>query len=429
MFVLLLTVFVDLVGFGIVIPILPFYAQAYGADAVTIMVLVATYSLGQLFAAPIWGRLSDRFGRKRILLLTLLGGALSYVWFAIAPDLLHLFLARGLSGVMAGNIAIAHAYAADITPPEDRARAIGRIGAAFGLGFVVGPALGGLLVQDNGDGSGYMWPFLAAAAMAMAAFLLGLAALREPPSRQQPQGRARSGLGDALQVARSNGIPVIILLNLMVTLSFTALIAVFPLWCQARLGWGPLEVGYAYTWIGLLIAGMQGGLIGPMTRRLGEQGVFLVGASCLCSGLFLSVFVASPVSFMLDAALLCAGSSFCHPMLTAMTSQRLGPDHQGAVLGLQNSVGSMGRDAASCPAGVEHDNSGTKADNSVKKYSKLLLPAFAVGLLPTNVVSADDHGIAMHGLPKYAADFRHFNYVNPDAGKGGRLTLGITGTA
>jgi DHA1 family tetracycline resistance protein-like MFS transporter len=350
-FVLLLTVFVDLVGFGIVFPILPFYAQAFGADTVTIMLLVAVYSFGQMFAAPLWGRLSDRFGRKRILLLTLFGGALSYIWFAFAPGLIHLFLARGLGGIMAGNIAIAHAYAADITQAKDRAKAIGRIGAAFGLGFVVGPALGGLLFQSDTVG-GYMWPFLAAAVLSLVALLLGLVMLREPPSRQGSGTGTRTGLRAAFREARGNGIPAIITLNLMVTLSFTALIAVFPLWCQARFDWGPLEVGYAYAWIGLLIAGMQGGLIGPLTRRLGESGVFVLGASSLCTGLFLTVLIGSPVTFMLIAILLCAGSSFCHPMLTTMTSQRLGPDHQGSVLGLQNAVGSMGRIASPPVAGI-----------------------------------------------------------------------------
>lgn len=352
MSVLLATVFIDLVGFGMIFPILPFYAQSYGANAFTIMVLVATYSAGQMFAGPLWGRMSDRYGRKPILLLTLFGGALSYIWFAFAPNLTHLFLARGLGGIMSGNIAVAHAYAADITQPEDRARAIGKIGAAFGLGFVAGPALGGLLFQPDSGSAGFTWPFLAAAAMSMIAMLMGIFILREPKTRQGTATKTAGSFAVVFAAAGKNGIPLLISLYLLVTISFTTLIAVFPLWVQARIGWGPLQVGYAYAWIGLLIAGMQGGLIGPLTRRLGETGVFVIGACSLLIGLYLAIYVTSPLTFAANAVLLCAGSSFCQPILTTLTSQRLGPEHQGAVLGLQGAVASFGRIISPPIAGI-----------------------------------------------------------------------------
>jgi DHA1 family tetracycline resistance protein-like MFS transporter len=146
MFVLLLTVFIDLVGFGIILPILPFYAQAFDATPLQITLLVAVYSAVQIASSPIWGRLSDRYGRKIILLLTLTGGAMAYLWFGLVESLAGLFAARALSGAMAGNIAVAQAYMADISDTDDLAGAMSRLGGAFGLGFVAGPALGGLLI-------------------------------------------------------------------------------------------------------------------------------------------------------------------------------------------------------------------------------------------------------------------------------------------
>jgi MFS family permease len=197
-----------------------------------------------------------------------------------------------------------------------------------------------------------MLPFLAAAAISTAALLLGLVILREPATRQGTTAKTPIGFAAAFNAAGQNGIPVLITLYLLVTMSFTTLIAVFPLWVQAKIGWGPLQVGYAYAWIGLLIAGMQGGLIGPMSRKLGETGVFVIGAVSLCIGLYLATYVDSPLTFAVNAVLLCAGSSFCQPILTTLTSQRLGPEHQGAVLGLQGAAASFGRVASPPIAGI-----------------------------------------------------------------------------
>ena len=183
MLVLLLTVFIDLIGFGIILPILPFYAQAFDATPVQIALLVAIYSAVQIISSPIWGRLSDRYGRKVILLSTLTGGAISYLWFGFAGSLASLFAARALSGAMAGNIGVAQAFMADISTKEDRAGAMGRLGAAFGLGFVVGPALGGLLIGVQPGTADFSLPCLVAAGISATAVLLGLARLREPERR------------------------------------------------------------------------------------------------------------------------------------------------------------------------------------------------------------------------------------------------------
>ena len=294
MFILLLTIFIDLVGFGIILPILPFYAQAFDASAFEITLLVSTHSAAQIASSVFWGRLSDNYGRKTILLLTLAGGALAYVWFGLANSLTALFVARAFSGTMAGNIAVAQAYLADISKPEDRATAMGRLGAAFGLGFVVGPVLGSIFV------------------------------------------------GAEPTVFR-NGIPGIIGLNFLVTISFTMLMALFPLWSQAQLGWGVTEVSYAYTYIGSLVAFFQGVLVGPLTKTLGEVRVLLIGAISSSIGLLTLTLADNVWVFAIDAVLLSTGTSLCHPTLAAMVSQRTPNVHQGTVMGTFNSVAAFSR--------------------------------------------------------------------------------------
>ena len=351
MFVLLLTVFVDLVGFGIILPILPFYALAYDATPVEITLLVSVHSGCQVIASPIWGRLSDRYGRKIILLLTLAGGGVAFLWFGYAGSLLGLFLARGLSGAMAGNIAVAQAYLAAISTTEQRPGAMGRLGAAFGLGFVVGPILGGLLIGENPGRDDFALPCLVAAGFTLAAILLGLFMLHEPANRQLKE-RQRASFQQLRGAVMANGIPGIIGLMFLVTFAFTALMALFPLWCQARLGWGAAEVSYGYAYIGLLVAGMQGTMVGPMTKALGPPRVLLLGATALSTGLLLIPWVSGVATFAGDVLLLCMGTSFCHPVLTAMISQRADGDHQGTVMGSASSIAALGRISSPPLAGL-----------------------------------------------------------------------------
>lgn len=357
MFVLLLTVFVDLVGFGMVFPLLPFYAQSFGASAFEVALLIATYSAVQVISSPVWGRLSDRFGRKLILLTTLAGGGLSFLWFGYAGSLAEMFAARALSGLMAGNISVAQAYMADLTEPGERAGGMGRIGAAFGLGFVIGPALGGLLIGADPLPPDYQRPCIVAAAISFSAVLLGLAILREPARR--PHADSRHAPATTLMAAvRANGIPLVIGLSFVVTVVFTQLIAIFPLWTEARIGWGAREVGFAYAWIGLWIAVLQGLVLGPLTRRIGEWPVLLVGSIAMSAGLLLMPALPGLSGFLICALLLCIGSSFCHPTFTAVISQRADDERQGAVLGVVNAVGSFGRILGPPLAGAQFDNLG-----------------------------------------------------------------------
>ena len=357
MFVLLLTVFIDLVGFGIILPILPFYAQAYDATPVQIALLVSVHSAVQIISSPIWGRLSDRYGRKVILLLTLAGGAVAFTWFGFAGSLAALFAARALSGAMAGNIAVAQAYLADISTPDGRTGAMGRLGAAFGLGFVVGPMLGGLLIGADPAAADFALPCLVAAGFSVAAVLLGLFMLREPV-RHKNREPGQTNFKHLLDTVTRNGIPGVITLNFLVAFAFTALMALLPLWCQARLGWGAREVSYAYTYIGILVAFLQGIVLGPLSRRMGGPRVLFLGASVLSTGLFLVPLVNDMVSFGAIALMFCIGTSFCHPSLTAMISQRADEANQGTVMGTANSIAALARIASPPLAGLLFGNWG-----------------------------------------------------------------------
>src|SRR5690348_168589 len=189
--ILFLIVFVDLVGFGLVIPLLPFYAERYGASPQEVTILVAIYSLMSMLAAPVWGRLSDRVGRRPVLMVSMAAAAAAYAWLGFADALWMLFAARALAGLCAGNIAAAQAYIADVTPPEGRARGMGMIGAAFGLGFIIGPALGGVVAGNDLATADLRTPGLIAAGLSSLAFLGVLLMLKE----SLPEGARRAGRG------------------------------------------------------------------------------------------------------------------------------------------------------------------------------------------------------------------------------------------
>ena len=174
MFAILLVVFIDLIGFGIIIPLLPFYAETFDASPQKVTMLMVVYSLLQFLAAPIWGALSDKYGRRIILLVTLFGSIVAYIFLAYASNLAELFCARGFAGLMAGNIAVAQAYIADITEKEYRAKAMGMFGAAFGLGFIIGPAIGGVLAGSDPASPNVFIPPIMASALSAIAFLLSL---------------------------------------------------------------------------------------------------------------------------------------------------------------------------------------------------------------------------------------------------------------
>ncbi len=344
MSILFLIVFIDLVGFGLVIPLLPFYAVRFGATAPEVTWLLATYSLLQLVAAPFWGRLSDRFGRRPVLMASMAASALAYLWLGAATDLWMLFAARALAGACAGNIAAAQAYIADITKPEDRAHGMGMIGAAFGLGFIIGPALGGFLAGNDPATANLQAPAWVAAGLSLTAFCGVLAVLRESHSRERrglapPRGR----MGLLRGVLRRPVLSRLIVIFFMVILAFAAMESIFALWALRQLDWGPEKVGYVFAYLGLLSAIMQGGLTRRLTKRYGEERLLLCGLVLLAAGLVIVPFSRDLPILGGAFALLAIGLGMTQPALNSLISRRAGAEEQGQVLGVTQSLGSAAR--------------------------------------------------------------------------------------
>ena len=364
---------VDLVGLAMLYPILPFLAKTMGADARGVTLLIATHSLAQLLSAPLWGRISDRIGRRRSLLLVLLGAAGGHLWFGLAGSLTGLFLARAFSGAMAGNVAVAQAYIADVTPVEARSGGLAKIGAAFGIAFVLGPAVGGLVAGTAETRADFVAPCLAAAGLSLVAWLLALLFLTEPARHE---ARVTPPIGKvARQLARPQVLGLIVLLALM-TCVFSQTISIYPLMLEAEFGWGPREVGWAIAYIGLLAAIIQGGLIGPATRRFGDWPVLLVGTIALVAGLAGIGLVGGVGGYLWQAGLVGIGLSVGPPILTGRISRASPADAQGASLGAASSGAGIGRIIGPPISGFAFVELGTSAPFHLAGL--LILPVIAV---------------------------------------------------
>lgn len=370
MIVLYLTVFVDLVGFGIIFPVLPFYAQAFGASAQTVTLLVSTYSVMQLVAAPVWGRLSDRWGRKWILVATLAGGAVSYAWFGFADSLLALFLARGLSGIMAGHFAVAHAYVADMTTPQARGAAMGKLGASVGLGFVAGPAIGGLL----GEGGPALACLVGAGISGLAA-VMGLVLLREP-ERRGP--RTPTDLRAALEALGNREFALRCGLLMGVTFVFSQAMSLFPLWAQARFDWGPAEAGAVFAAIGLIMAGVQGVAVPRLSRKVGDWRLLGTGAGLLGCGLALTMTVGGAMGVAAQVLVVGVGMALASPSVAALASRAAPAEHQGSAMGASSAAGSFGRIVGPPLAGFVFTVAGPDWPFTLSGLALLPLAAFAL---------------------------------------------------
>jgi DHA1 family tetracycline resistance protein-like MFS transporter len=314
--------------------------------------LLATYSVCQLFTAPLWGRLSDRVGRRPVLMASMAASALAYLWLGAANALWMLFAARALTGACAGNVAAAQAYIADVTTAENRAKGMGLIGAAFGLGFIFGPALGGFLAGNEPATADLAKPAWLAAALSLAALCGVLAVLPESlsPARRGAAAKGRAGM--LLGALRRPVLSRLILTFFLVILAFAGMESTFALWAMREFGWGPGQVGYVFAYVGLLSAVLQGGLIGRLAHRFGEERLLLCGLALIAAGLV--VLAASHGVATLGVAVtgLALGMGLTQPSLNSLISRRAGGGEQGEVLGVSQSVGSLARALGPAAAGV-----------------------------------------------------------------------------
>ncbi len=343
--IIALTVFVDLMGFGIILPLLPFWAEKLGANAFQVGLILTIYAVAQFLFTPLLGALSDRFGRRPVIIASLLIEAGSFALTALAGSLPVLLLARFIGGMGASNIGSAQAVVADVTPPEGRARGMGLIGAAIGMGFVIGPAIGGVLASR-----GQVAPFWAAMVIALINALLVLALLPETRARRTPgtaevapKARAGGVLAGWQRTLSSPALARLIGINLLFTLAFTAMEAVFPLFTQREFQWDATLNGYVFTYVGVVIVIMQGGLVGVLVKRFGEQAILITGLVMLAGGLLLLPVSHTLAVLLVALAILSAGDGAVTPTTSALLSLASDPETQGETRGIAQGVGGLGR--------------------------------------------------------------------------------------
>jgi len=356
MAILFLIVFIDLVGFGIVIPLLPFYGEHFHADPFTVSLIMATYSFGQFIAAPIWGKMSDTIGRRPVLILSLLGSVLSYVWLGFATTLWMLFAARMVGGLMAGNISTAFAYIADITTVENRAKGMGLIGAAFGLGFIAGPAIGGILAGSDPQTADFQTPAFAAAALSLIAFVLTIVLLKESlpkDVRERAQNTPRPSRWTQMRIAVGRpGIGLLITISFLATFVFAGMETTFAMWSRRQLGWGPEQNGYLFAFIGVIAAILQGGAVGRLTKKFGEGNLIVQGAVALAVGMVMIPFCTSIPPLLVAMMIVAYGFSVINPALNSLISLRTDQSEQGMMMGVARSATTMARVVGPAWAGI-----------------------------------------------------------------------------
>jgi DHA1 family tetracycline resistance protein-like MFS transporter len=376
-------VFVDLLGFGILIPVIPLYARAFGASEFVGSLLIASYSATQFLFAPVLGRLSDERGRRPVLLLSLLGSVIAWTLFGLAESLAVLFLARIIAGAMGGNIATAQAYIADVTPPEDRAQGLGLLGAAFGLGFVFGPAIGGVVSNDATltlarsvlpavvPVTEFTLPSFTAAAITGVNLLAAVVFLPEsrPPEERtadpEPDAPTRQSRTERLVDAlTTRGLGALVAAFFLASFAFSALESQFIFFTNDQFGYDTAANAVLLTYLGVVVAIAQGALVGPATDRFGEYWVAIAGATIQVGTLAFVPFTpavawlvptvgpvhsalpslpASVLVLLADLTLLAVGNAFTNVSLNTLVSKSASEDEQGGAFGLTQSAGSLAR--------------------------------------------------------------------------------------
>ena len=342
-----LTVVVDLIGFGIVIPILPLYAEHFGATPTVIGFLIAVFSLMQFIFTPILGALSDRIGRRPILALSVIGSALAFATMGFAHSLWMLFLGRILDGISGGNISTAQAYIADITPVEHRARGVGLIGAGFGVGLVVGPLLGGLAAHF-----GPRVPFFVAAAIAAANSIAILAILPETRHRTTAGSPRLGGRSQWHTLLAHHGIATPIAIYVLAVLAMTMVYAVYALFLQKRFGFTPSGVGYMFFALGIIGVITQLRFIGPAVKRFGEVRLTWIAPFALAFGLVCIAGSPSLPWLWVALALYGVANGFCNTVILAVVSQRAPAEWQGRAIGMTQGAAALSRAIGPVVAGA-----------------------------------------------------------------------------
>ena len=344
------TVMVDMMGFGIVLPLLPFYAEEMGASPRWVTLIIASFSITQLLSAPIWGRFSDRVGRRRLLLIGLFASALSYLLFALADNLWLLLVSRATAGAAGGTLGIAQAYVADSTEGEERARGLGFIGAASGLGIMLGPAIGGFFSRYGLGVPGFVAAGLCLLNLMAAVVLL-------PESRHFRSGRADASKGEAatvrlwLRSLTRFPLRVLLLVYVLTIGCFTSMTSVLALYTERAFAMTAADMGLVFTLAGGVTVIVRGGLVGRIVKRFGEPNTVRAGCALLALGVGAIPFLADRGQLWLLVPSWAAATGLIFPSLHALISRNTDEHSQGSVLGGSQVAGGLGRVVAPLAAG------------------------------------------------------------------------------
>jgi multidrug resistance protein len=337
--VIFFTVLIDLIGFGIVMPILPFYAKHFGAGGLAYGAVLGIYSFMQFVATALLGKLSDRIGRRPVLLTTMLFNALGYMLFAFAGSYWVLFLSRVVSGFAGGNISVAQAYMADITTPAERSRGMGIVGAAFGIGFSAGPALGGLADHFLG----HQWPGLVGVVLSLANFVSAYFILPESLKRELRVKRPLFDLRHIREAIARPRLRPLMLVWALVPLGFAGYTAALPYRTMDALGWKQLQLMFLFIIIGVTAAAVQGYFFGKVVRRTGERTLVIVGTFGMAVSIAMVPFLPSSALLYAWTFVLAVSNSLFSPAATGLVSVYAAPNEQGTVLGAAQAISALGR--------------------------------------------------------------------------------------
>ena len=343
LYTLLSVMFINMLGFGVIVPFLPFYAASFHAAPWQIGLVFSAYSLGSFFGEPVWGRLSDRVGRKPILISTVAANCLCYGALAFAPSIWFAFVIRFFGGMAAGNGSVIQGYIADVTAPEDRAGRMATLGAAYNIGFILGPVAGGFLAKPSAGTAGYHLPLLLSSGLCLCSAIGIALVVKESRERRKYMGRQPSRWVMFGYAARHPVVGRLMLLTFAVGVAFTAIESTFALWAQHRFGWVPRDIGLCFGITGAVSACCQFMLTGPLSRRFGEGPMLAVGmaGTVICTAL--QPFSDGRFFTVALMALMALSQSVAFPNSGALLSRSVDPDHQGQIMGLNNATGALAR--------------------------------------------------------------------------------------
>ena len=366
-------------GFGLVLPAFLFYAENIGASPTIAATIIGAYSVGQFVATAIWGRLSDQYGRKPILIISTTGLTLAYLLLAFSENLWLLAFARLMTGLMAGNLAVAMAYVSDITPVERRAQGMGYVGGAISLGFIVGPALGGLLGGADADSATLLWPGLAAAGISAITAFAALFLKESRTKEQREAAKAAGGPGGLEAARRVFARPIVALLITVGFLTYFAMAqfeTIMPLWAEARFEWGPREVGICFTYLGLIVGFVQAFVVGRLAPRFGEARLVMFGLTSYVIGLLIMTQAPIWPIMMFGITFTAGGGAMVITSMSSLVSSQAAEHERGLVLGVYNSGSWLGRSVGPPVSGALFDNIAVQAP--LYGAAVIIMPCLAV---------------------------------------------------